>query len=159
MPKTLAPIPAGVAITLDAQNLTGVITDFFRLRWQSLIDNFQTTPDVATQSWTGQVAALATTTLYTTKTAGYYRVSYYLDKTVADGVSSSLQVTVGWTEGGSARTSVFGALTTDSIGANQSGSVMVPCDGASALTIAVAYASNTPNKMTYRADAITEQMA
>ncbi len=158
MPKSLSIIPSGVRIV----DTLGAINEFFRFRWEELRSGFQTTPTVAGEpdlQKTGQTAALATTALYTTKTAGLYRLSYYMRKTVADGVSSSLTVTWGWTESGTALTEAQPALTTDTTAAEQSGSKLVYADANTNLTIAVAYASNTPNRMTWRIDNCVELLA
>jgi hypothetical protein len=152
MPQSLGPIPAGVVIVDD----DGAITDFLRLRWQQLIDGFQQTPSVASVLAVGQTADIATTAAFTTRTTGTYRVNYYLRKTVADGVSSSLTFTWGWTEDGVPLTSTAAALTLDTTGATQSGSLVVDADAATDLTFAVSYASNTPARMTYRIRVTTE---
>ncbi len=148
MSNFLSPIPGGVAITDKA----GVITTFFRLRWQELIDRFRFTPSVANTTVTGQAAAIGTTTLYTAVTAGLYRVSWYLRKTLADGVSSSLQVTIGFLDLGQAESVTGAALTTDTNAAFQSGNVqLIRCDANSDITGEVAYASNTPGAMQFDA--------
>lgn len=152
MPQSLAPIPAGVVI-VDRE---GTITDFFRLQWQQLINGFQQSPSVASVLAVDQTAAIATTAAFTTRTTGTYRVTYYLRKTVADGVSSSLTFTWGWTEDGVPLTSSAAALTLDTTAASQSGSLVVEADAATDLTYAVSYASNTPARMTYRIRVTTE---
>lgn len=156
MPQSLAPIPQGVAIV---EPKGGSITEFFRLRWQSLVDGFQISPDVAAIALAGKTAAIAAASAFLTKSAGWYRVSYYMRKTVADGVSSSLTVTLGWTESGVPLTEAGAALATDTTSAQQSGSKSFWADAGVDLTYAVAYASNTPNKMTYRIDVLVEQLA
>lgn len=154
MPRSLAPIPAGVAI-VDKE---GTILDFFRLRWQELVDGFQASPLANSIGLTGLFAALPATSVYLTKAAGLCRISYYIHKTVADGVNSSLTVTLGWTEGGVPMTHAFAALTLDTTGANQFGEWTVPADAATDLTIQIAYASNTPAKMRYLVDAWVETL-
>lgn len=153
MPKSLGLIPQGVVIV----DKDGAITDFFRLRWEELRSGFQTSPTAAALQKIGQTAALATTALLTTKSAGLYRISWYLRRTVNDGVSSSATVTLGWQESGvpltEAQTPVTEAGT-----AEQSGSKLVWADGATDLSIAVAYASNTPGLMAYRLDTSVEQL-
>lgn len=155
MPRTLSPIPTGMLIVDD----NGAITLFFRLAWQTLIDSFTTSPTAATVQKLSQTAALPTAAAFTTRATGLYRVSWYLRKTVADGVSSSLTLTLGWTESGLAVTEAEAALTTDTITAQQSGSKVVWADGATDLTYQVAYASNTPAKMNYRLDVSVESLA
>lgn len=157
MPRALSPIPPGTAIT-DSQ---GLITIFFRLAWQILVDGFQSTPTVAATGAeaTGLTAAVVTTTLFNVLSAGMYRVSYTLAKTVADGVSSSLTVTIGWTDNGVAKTHVFAALTTDTVTAVDAGSWTLHADANSLITYAIAYASNTPATMKYDAHLTAELMA
>ncbi len=156
MAKSLGVIPQGVLIT-DGD---GAITDFFRLRWEELRNSFQQTPNVATFSGTGQKAAIVTRTLFTTTTDGYYRVSAYLRKTFADGVASSLTWTTGWTDrDGTALTEAGAALVTDTAIAQQSLSKFFFAKANTDITGAVAYASTTPNRMTYNADVVVEQMA
>jgi hypothetical protein len=72
---------------------------------------------------------------------GRYRVTYYLTETVAASMSSSATVTIGWTDGGVAQTHTFAALTTNTVGANQSNSLILHADAASTITYGVAYAS------------------
>lgn len=108
---------------------------------------------------TGQTAAIATTPIpLPTINGGAYRVTWYTRKTVADGFSSSLTITIGWTESGIAQTRVGAALATDTVLAIQSESVMFLNDQSTAITYAVAYASNTPNKMTYRLSVLVEEL-
>lgn len=154
MPRALSPIPLGVAITDD----DGAITVFFRLRWEELINGFQIVPAVATVQALSQSAAIATTAAYTTTSAGLYRMSYYTRKTAADGVNSSLTVTVGWQESGVALTESAAALTADAITAQQSGTKVMWADAATDITYAVAYTSNTPGNMHYRIDVSVERI-
>lgn len=155
MASTLAPIPEGTQIVDKA----GAITIFFRLRWDDLIQAAGLTPTVARVALTGQTAAIVTTAAFTTLAAGSYEISYYLRKTVADGVNSSATVTVGWTESGIALSESAAALVTDTTSAQQSGIKTVDCDAATDITYAVAYASNTPAKMTFRITVIVKRLA
>lgn len=127
----------------------GAATTRLRLLWQQLIDGFRQTSVLGDLSLSGQIAAIVTTRVVTPTATGRYRLSYYLRKTVADGVSSSAQVTFGWSDRGAALTEPFAALATDTGTAHQSGSVLVRADGNADITVAVAYASNTPGVMTY----------
>lgn len=154
MPRTLAPIPAGSAIV----NQNGSITDFFRLRWQSLIDGFLFSPSVASVSFDLKTAAIVTVAAYTTRASGLYRVSYFIRKTIADGVSSSLTVTLGWIEGGIGQSATFAALATDTTAAEQDASKTIRVDAETDITYAIAYASNTPAKMTYEGNVVVEQL-
>jgi hypothetical protein len=144
MPLPPQPIPAGVAL-VDLK--TGAPTVYFRLFLQQLLNAIVT--DLASLSFAGQTASIAVTTAFVPATAGLYRISYYLAKTVADGVSSSLTFEYGWTDHGAARTESEAALTTDTVGAEQSGSKVVYSDANAPLQYAVTYASHTAAKMTY----------
>lgn len=157
MPRTLEPIPEGVQIV----DKSGAITTFFRLRWEALIQGFLFTPTVAAvENDTPTVAASVPTTIaYTTLSAGRYRVSYYMRKTVPDGVNSSLTMTIGWTEGGQAQTKSAAALTTDTVLAEQDNTAFLRVDGNTDITFAIAYASNTPGLMKYVYDVSVEQQS
>jgi hypothetical protein len=110
-------------------------------------------------SLTNQNAAIATTPIpLPTLTGEPCRITWYARITTADGVSSSLTVTISWTEGGVAKSVSGAALTGDSIGTLQSGTVMIPADQGTPINYATAYASNTPNKMKYRLIVMVEQL-
>ena len=155
MPQTLGPLPSGVSIT----DQPGTPTTFFRLLWQTLRDAMTRTPTEARITGSGQSAALATTTIRTATLTALYEVGYYLRKTTADGVSSSLTATIGWVENGQALTRVFAALTTDAVTANQSDVILILGDADADITIAIAYASNTPGQMIYRYEAVVKRLA
>ncbi len=108
MPRSLSPIPPGVAIT-DGK---GIITIFFRLAWQLLVDGFQITPTIGTPvDEVGLTAAFPTTALHTTLVGGPHRVNYSLVRTVDDGAASSGTVTIAWTQNGVPRSETAAALT------------------------------------------------
>ena len=154
--RSLAPIPTWQPIT----EKPGTITQYFRLRWQELMDGFTASPTAGGSGGllTGLHASISTTLLLTTPSNGLYRVSYYLRKTTADGVASSLTFTWGWLDHGVALTENASALTTDTTSAQQSGSKVVYADAASSLTYAVTYSSNTPNAMVDEISVSVEQL-
>jgi hypothetical protein len=154
MAQSLTPIPLRTTI-VDAK---GRITAFMRLRWQELLDNAVQTPTASVLARSGLTAALAATAILTVTAGGVYRVSVGVRKTIADGVASSAQVTLTWTDRGAVCTHTFPALTTDTNVANDAGSWVLRADAATDITIAVAYASTTPNAMTYSVDAIAERL-
>lgn len=154
MPRSLAPLVQGAAIT----DRVGQITDFFRFRWQELVDAYSRVPSVALIRLTAQTAAIPTARAHTTTSAGLYRVSWYLRKTVADGVSSSVTVTIGWVESSISLTLSGSAVTTDAVTAMQSGTLEIEADNASDITYATAYASNTANQMGYRLTVTVERI-
>lgn len=155
MPLSLAPIPLEVPI-VDPD--TGAITTFYRERWQQLIDGALQTPRREALPLAVSTAALPTTIVLTTPQGGIFRLTAYVQKTIADGVSSSLTVTFGWTSNGVPCTRTFAALATDVAGANDSVTWMFPADVNSDITAAIAYASNTPAGMAWLGDLSLEQM-
>lgn len=155
MSANLQPIPAGVAIT----ERDGTISTFFRLAWQSLINNFQFVPTLANIVKTFQTAAILSVAAFTTLDTGVYRISYYMEKTVADGVNSSLTMTLGWVNNNKAFTQPFAALVLDTTLAFQQNSITVRAQGNSDLTFAIAYGSATPNKMQYDAYVTVERLS
>jgi hypothetical protein len=84
---------------------------------------------------------------------GLYFLSYYARITTVGGVSSSLTVTLGWTDGGVAQSYSGSAMTANKTFTNQSGSVMVHVDSGSSVTYSTAYASAGSPSMEYRLDA------
>ncbi len=82
-------------------------------------------------------------------TAGDYVFFYYARVTVADGVSSSLTITLRWTEGAVSLSLAGPAMTGNSTTTVQSGVVPVFIDGATPLAYSTTYASNTPGVMRY----------
>jgi hypothetical protein len=159
MPNTLGSIPLDTPI-VDAQ---GRINPYFRRRWEELRGSFQQSPTVAgpgNNSWAADLsAALPTTVVYTTTAAGLYRITVYARKTIADGVSSSLQATYGWIETGIPLTDPGAAQATDTTAAKILEQRTVEADANTDLTVAMAYASNTPGQMHYRAWVAVEQLA
>jgi hypothetical protein len=106
-------------------------------------------------------AAVPTTDLAgVTVVGGLYEVRTYQQIRTADGVSSSLQVTLGWTYLGVAQTETFAALTGDTTTTHLTGPTKTfRSDAGTPITYAVAYASNTPAKMKYALDLILNLVA
>ena len=127
----------------------------------SLIPRVQTATQVLkTQSLANQSAAIGATPLVGLPVldAGFYRVGYMVAKTIADGVSSSVTVTLGFTTDGVSRTLSGSALTLDATTAVQSGEILARLDRSTSVTYATAYASNTPAKMRYTLDLAIEAL-
>lgn len=108
---------------------------------------------------TNQGASISTTAIPLLALAnGYYKVNWYARVTTADAVSSSLAVTIGWTESSVSLTKAFTALTGNTTSTVDGQSVVVLIDQNSALTYATTYASNTPGAMRYRLSVIVESV-
>jgi hypothetical protein len=106
---------------------------------------------------TGQGAAIGTTNIpLPAITAGQYILSYYARITTAAGVSSSLTVTLGWTESSIPLTFSGVPMTGNTTTTVQSGSIMVVADGNTPLNYSTAYASNAAGVMKYRLTVIVQ---
>ena len=116
---------------------------------------------------TDQSAAIAATSLtistptgLTTKLSkGLYRVSTYARITQAASTSSSLTVTLGWTDGTVACTSSGSAVTGNTTATPGSQSVVIRSDADGSVTYATAYSSSGGTAMQYRLDIVLEQLS
>jgi hypothetical protein len=153
MPRALGPIPLGTPIT----DRDGTITVFFRQRWQDLGAGWSETPTVQHVGLGAQTGAIPATAVWTAGAVGIYRVSWYVRKTRADGVSSSVAVTLGFLDvDGTALNYADAPLTLDTVGAWRGATVPIRCRAPSDITVAVAYASATPGQMRYDLDVKVE---
>jgi hypothetical protein len=121
---------------------------------QSLIPRISASPEVlqSNKEYANQNTSIGTTSIPTgILSAGAYRVEYTLRVTVADGVSSSVQLAIGWTDSaGVALTQNAAPLAADNVTVVQTGGLRVAIAGNSTITFNTTYASNTPGKMRYR---------
>jgi hypothetical protein len=127
--------------------------------------------EYATVDLTGQLAAIAPTTLYTPTLTGMFRISAYLKVTTVDATSSTLgPVTITYTDGSDsvAQSNVMmmadqtGAAVTSNSGNTTvsilSGSMVIYAFAVTAIQYAVAYASNVPGTMAYEVHLKLEAM-
>lgn len=108
---------------------------------------------------TDQHAAIPTTNIpLPGLSQGNYLVSYYARVTTADGVASSLQVTMGWTDpDGSISAAISDVpLTLDSITLPRSNVYLADVKGNTPITYATAYSSNTPDQMRYKLNIVVQ---
>jgi hypothetical protein len=113
---------------------------------------------VTTKSYTNQSASIPATSLNVT-VAGVYRVSWTLRPTQAATVSSSLIVTIGYTDAGQVLSVAGVALTANLVTTPQSGTFLLRTDGASPVTAAIAYGSVGGTPLVFKADVTCEQVA
>lgn len=90
---------------------------------------------------------------------GLYRVSWYLRITTPATVSSSVSVTLGWTDGSVNCTRTGAAVTGNTTSTTQSGTELLRLDAATALTYATTYATVGATPMQYRLDLTVELVA
>jgi hypothetical protein len=89
---------------------------------------------------------------------GLYRINWYLRITTPDPVSSSLTLTIGFSESGLALSIASAALTGNTVLTWLSGSTLIFTDQATAITYRTTYVSNTAGTMKYRLAAAVEQV-
>jgi len=80
---------------------------------------------------------------------GYYRVNWYGRVTQAASVSSSLSITIGWTESGHALSFTSAAVTGNTTTTTLVGSLAVVIDAPGPITFATTYASSGATPMQY----------
>jgi len=154
-------VPAGVPINA-ALGEKGIVD----WRWLTYFRGFRDAIDVATQrpapsvSLTGQTAAISTTAIPSgSLSAGLYRVGAVTRVTTPDGVSSSVTVTISWTRNAVAVSQALSANASDATGVVVSEAVaLIHIDGATPVSYAAAYVSNTAAKMTYELDVSLERI-
>lgn len=104
-------------------------------------------------------AAIPTASLLTTTTSGFYRVSYAFHVTQPATTSSSLQLTIGWVQSGTAMTKVFAADTSNLPTTFQGADFAVRADVLTDITYSMAYASVGATPMKFELDVSAEQVA
>lgn len=106
-----------------------------------------------------QTGAIGTTTLVVAQ-AGIYRVSWVLRITQPASVSSSVTVSVGYTDEAAlcSQSDPLGGVTGNTVTTVRSGSVVVKSDNGP-ITFSTAYASVGATPMKYKLDLITEWLA
>lgn len=144
--------------------LEGLPNPFAR-EWRNYLLSLQNVGQASPQilqetSVEAQTAAIATTPLALPGiSAGFYRVSVYYVTTTAAGVSSSLTVTIGWTDNAQPTSRSFPALVNGALASNGGGDLLIHTDDNSPITYAAAYASNPANQMAYNLGVIVEALA
>lgn len=107
----------------------------------------------------GQNASIGATPAYTTQSAGYYRVSVYARVMTAAVTSSSLTVTIDWTDGGIAVTKSAAAITGNTTASEIDPFVfLIRADQATAINYSTTYASNGAGEMQYRLTVVVESV-
>lgn len=114
---------------------------------------------LGSKSLTAQAASITATAVpVPTLSAGLHRVSYTARITRAATSSSSLTVTLGWTDGGVACSYAGAAMTGNTTATTQSASVLVNVDAATTVTYATTYASSGATTMLYALSVTVESL-
>lgn len=104
---------------------------------------------------TAQSASIGVTPIPSDPLApGLYSVTYYARITTAAVTSSSLTVTLFWTDGGVSCTHAFTALTGNTVSTTGSDSYLLRIDQATPISYSTTYASNGAGEMVYSLDLV-----
>jgi hypothetical protein len=145
----------------ERDQLTGRVTDRITSatrQWLlSVTGRLQGSPQVLKNvALTGQQAAIGATPIpLGIIAAGSYRITYYARIVVPGSISSSVTVTINWTDGGVVQSQSFAAMTGNLATTVQTDSIVVQADAGTNITYSVAYASNAAG-MTYRLTVMAE---
>lgn len=144
-------MPAAVPFRNPVADARTLLATPVWVRWlQSLVDALKAKGSL---SLTAQGAAVAATALGTELPAGLYRVSYALRVTRAATSSSSVAITVRWTDGGVACAQSFAAVTGNTTATVQSNSLLLRADARSSVTVETTYGSVGATTMQFALDA------
>ena len=106
-----------------------------------------------------QTASLSTTSFNTgTLDPGVYRVSYNARIAVAAGTSSSLTVTMTWTDGGVTQTQAGAAITGNSTTTQQNNTMLIHIDKATDIKYATTYSTSGAPAMKYNVYLLVEKI-
>jgi hypothetical protein len=155
-------------MALSAVPLRSVLVDLktllVQVDWVRWLQSLKAAVDSAAQQTgvalglTTQSASLPATTVLDVVSSGLYRVNYYTRITQAATTSSSVTVTIRWTDGGVACLFTNAAITGNTTGSNQQSDRLLHADQGTVVTIETAYASVGATPMQYRIDARVERM-
>ena len=153
----LASFPLRDALVMQRGVVTPAWRDWLTRVWQRL----NAVPVVTLRArQTAQDAAISpAAVLVTLPETGLYRATWYARVSRAATVSSSLQFTLGWTDGGVACTQVGAALTGNTTATHESASVTFLADKGTDVTLAAAYASSGATAMQFDYAVALEQVA
>ncbi len=126
----------------------------------ALAARVQQAPAILTSvALTAQTASIGATPIpLRSVSAGLYRIAIYARITTVDAVSSSLTISIGWTESAIPLTLSGAAMTGNLLTTVQSFSLIVQSDANAPLNYSTAYVSNTPAQMKYRLTVIAESL-
>jgi hypothetical protein len=142
-------------------DLNGNVSTYFRKWLLAQSQVIQNSPQVLkVLNLTSQTASITTTNFTLGALAsGTFRVSWNARVTIPAGTSSSLSVTIGYTDLGIPITRTSTAITGNTTTTVQSDFVVFPSDSSSPISYATTYASNPAAAMTYEVRFIVEQLS
>lgn len=166
MPSTPAPVPWNTPIIqLDPVTLRPMPGYLMGKDWgnwffTSLVQQVANAPQFyAPVAVTNQGASIAPTPIPLPALAtGLYRVTTYVRITTVDPVSSSLTVSILWTDGGVSCALSGAPMTGNTTNTVQSNTATVQIDAGSPISYSTAYVSNTPGAMKYKLILLVESV-
>lgn len=151
----LSPLPTDAPLLelgLDGKQTPYLSTDWYKAlyerdtRLQAASPVLGTPTNISAQSASVGTSSLTLPAL----SRGIYRISWYVRITQAATVSSSLTVTIGWTETAITLTASGAAITGNTVTTTQSGSLLLVTDPSAPITYATTYVSVGATPMIYR---------
>lgn len=160
---TIAPLnPQTPIIDQDVNGrFNGNVSTYLRKWLLSLTQVVQNSPQVITVlNLTGKSASIGTTAFTLGSLgSGTFQVTWHARVTIPAGTSSSLTVTIGYTDLGIPVTQSGVAMTGNTTTTVQSTSVVFPNDAAAPITYATTYASNPAAAMVYEIRFVVQQLS
>ena len=131
-----------------------------RSAWSALTPRIPLPPKILAMSAALAPASLAITPLPLGELpAGIWRVSYHARVTTPASVSSSLEVTISWTDGGVSQSATGAAMTGNLTTTVGFGTLPIRIDADTPVSVATIYASTGAQAMIYRLDVVLESLA
>jgi hypothetical protein len=139
----------------------GLVRRTWQVWFRNLTNTVNDAPSrIQTISLVGQAASIGTTSIpSTTLTAGLYRVTWYLRISTAAGTSSSVTVTLGWTDDTVTMSLSGAAVTGNTTATSQTQTSLLAVDNASPVTYATTYSSSGSPAMQYALDITLEAVS
>jgi hypothetical protein len=156
VPLNPPPLPADTPLVEENRRMNWFWVQFFTTQNQTIQSAASVVADV---SLTAQSASIAATALPVGNSAAFYRVSSYARITRAATTSSSMALTIQWTEGGQALSKAYTALTANTVTTLLAETLPVRVDGNTSLTYTVTYASVGATAMQYSLELVVERVA
>lgn len=155
----LSPIPNRVSITKSFKDHL-INAEWIRWLRELVAAVDASAKNLGTAALTAQAGSIAATPVATQRlNAGTYRVSWYARITQAATVSSSLTVSIRWTDGGILNTLSGVPITGNTTATNQSGEALVNIDDGTTIDYAATYASVGATPMQYALTVVIEKVA
>ena len=150
------PLPVETPLVETNRQMNWFWVQYFTARDQRIEASADTVVDARLSA---QAASIGATPLSIGTSAGLFRVSVMANITRAATVSSSLAVTIAWTQDGVAKSKAYPAITGNTTATYLAESAPVRIDPNTSLTYATTYASVGATTMQYSLEVAVERVA